>query len=246
MLGEPVQRVQVAQAAFAVLDVRLDQIARGAGAGMAGILLGELRLDERRAHCLRAPPCGSDARKSAIERLVAEDQARIEQRGADGHVGMAEAHALIDVARGVADLEAEIPEQIEHVLGDALAPGGLLVGKQEKQIDVGARREQAAAIAALRDDGHALRGRGIVGAIDVVGGEVVGELDQRVLEGRQTFGAGAPVAILFELAPGRGVGVVDELAHALDQGLAQQASNPARNGLAQARRPRARSRSRSK
>src|SRR5262249_37063878 len=46
MLGKPVQRVQVAQAAFAVLDVRLDQIARCACAGVAGILLFELCVDE--------------------------------------------------------------------------------------------------------------------------------------------------------------------------------------------------------
>ena len=47
MLGEPVQGMQVAQAAFAVLDIRLDQISRGAGASMAGVLLSELGLDER-------------------------------------------------------------------------------------------------------------------------------------------------------------------------------------------------------
>ena len=128
MLGEPVQRVQVAQAAFAVLDVGLDEIARGAGAGMADILLGELRLDEG-ARIAFQHLLAEAMLKIGEQRLVAEDQARIEQRGADGHVGMAEAHALIDIARGVADLEAEIPEQIEHVFGDALAPGGLLVGQ---------------------------------------------------------------------------------------------------------------------
>ena len=134
---------------------------------------------------------------------------------------MAEAHALIDIARGVADLEAEIPEQVEHVFGDALAPGGLLVGKQEQKVDVGPRREQSASIAALRDDGHALRGRRVLDAIDVFGGEIVSELDQRVLEGRETGGARAPVAIFFELAPGRGVSAFDQLTHALDQGRAQ-------------------------
>ena len=148
ILGEPVQRVQVAQAAFAVLDVGLDQIARCAGAGMADILLGHLRLDEG-ARIAFQHLLAEAMLKIGEQRRVAEDQPRIEQRGADGHVGMAEAHALIDIARGVADLEAEIPEQIEHVFGDALAPGGLLVGKQEQQVDVGARREQPASIAAL-------------------------------------------------------------------------------------------------
>jgi len=54
----------------------------------------------------------------------------------------------------VADLEAGIPKAIEHGFGDRLAPGGLLVGQQKKQIDVGAGRLQAAAIAAGRNDRH--------------------------------------------------------------------------------------------
>ena len=64
--------------------------------------------------------------------------------------------ALLDGARGVPDLQAQIPQQIEHVLDDALAPRRLLVGQQEQQIDVGERREQAAAVAARGDDRHAL------------------------------------------------------------------------------------------
>ena len=126
----------------------------------------------------------------------------------------------------MADLEAEIPEQIEHVLGDALAPGGLLVGKQEQEIDVGARREQAAPIAALRHYRHTLGGRGIVGAVDVGGGEVVGELDEGVLEGREPLGTGPAVAIPLELALGRCVSLADEQSQPLDQGLAQRVVLP--------------------
>ena len=89
VLGEPVQRVQVAQAALAVLDVGLDPVARLAGAAVALVALGELGLDERRARV----PLHHLARKRCIQlveqRCVAEDQARVEQRGADGHVGAA-------------------------------------------------------------------------------------------------------------------------------------------------------------
>ena len=225
MLGEPVQRMQVAQAAFAVLDIRLDQIARGAGASVAGVLLGELSLDERPRVALEHL-LAEAMLEIGVERLVAEDEPRVEQRGADGHVGVAQPHALVDGARRVADLEAEIPQQIEHIFGDALAPCRLLVGKQEEEIDVGARREQAAPIAALRHHCHPLGGRGIVGAIDVGGGEVVGELDEGVLEGREAFGAGPAVAILLELPLGRCVGLIDELAQPLDQSLAQRVVLP--------------------
>ena len=48
VLGDPEQRVQVAQPAFAVLDVRLDQIARLSGAPMAFLALGKLRRNEFR------------------------------------------------------------------------------------------------------------------------------------------------------------------------------------------------------
>jgi hypothetical protein len=44
MLGEPMQRMQIAERALAVLDVRLDLIARGPH--MARVSLGELRFDE--------------------------------------------------------------------------------------------------------------------------------------------------------------------------------------------------------
>ena len=77
----------------------------------------------------------------AIELAVAVDETRVEQRRAHGDVGT-HLDALIDGARRVPDLEAEIPQNVEHVFGDALAPRRLLVGEQEEQIDVGARRQQ--------------------------------------------------------------------------------------------------------
>src|SRR5690606_23001333 len=46
VLGDPEQRVEVAQAALALLDVGLDEIARGAALRDACIPLGELCLDE--------------------------------------------------------------------------------------------------------------------------------------------------------------------------------------------------------
>ena len=46
ILGDPEQRVQVAQPALALLDVGLDDVARIAHALMALVALGELGLDE--------------------------------------------------------------------------------------------------------------------------------------------------------------------------------------------------------
>ena len=46
VLADPEQRLQVAQAALALLDVGLEQVARAALAGVALGALGELQLDE--------------------------------------------------------------------------------------------------------------------------------------------------------------------------------------------------------
>ena len=126
----------------------------------------------------------------------------------------------------MADLQAEVPQQIEHVLDDALAPGGLLVGQQEQEIDVGAGREQAAAVAAVGDDGHALGGGRVLGAVDVGDGEVVDEPDQLVLEGGQAFGASPAVAVPLELGAASAPRLMDELAQALDEGRAERGILP--------------------
>ena len=150
ILGDPEQRLEIAQAALAFLDVGLDQIAGGALLAMALVALGELGGDEFGAGVLGHLIVEAGDQR-VVEAALAGEVARLEHRRADGHVGAGEAHAFVDAARGMADGEAEIPEQIEDELDDALAPGRLLVGKQEEQIDIGARRQRAAAIAA---DGH--------------------------------------------------------------------------------------------
>jgi len=86
---------------------------------------------------------------------------RLQDGGADRHVRLGLADTFIDRAGGVADLETEIPQAIQDRLGNRLAPRGLLVGQQEQQIDVGARREQAAAVAAGGHDRHVLGVGGI-------------------------------------------------------------------------------------
>ena len=86
ILRQPVQRVQVAQAALAVLDVGLDLVAALARCAVARIELGHLGVDEgarRACHHL-----GAEALlELAIELPVAVDQARVEQGRAHGDVG---------------------------------------------------------------------------------------------------------------------------------------------------------------
>ena len=181
ILGQPLQRVQIAQTAFSILDIGLDAIARFARPPVALVALGELGGDELAGGAFR-DILGEAAIELLEQGLIAEDEASVEDRRADGDVGVGELDALIDGARGVADLLPHIPKQVEHVLDDALAPRRLLVGKHEQEIDVGPGRQHAAAVATGGNHGHALGIGGVVGAVDVRRGVVVDEPYQLVLE----------------------------------------------------------------
>ena len=203
VLGDPEQGVQVAQAALAVLDVRLDEIARLAAAAVALLALGELGRDEIRPGALHHLLV--EARHQLVEQLlVAEQEARFEQRGADRHVRLGLPDALVDRAGGVADLQAQVPQAVENGLGDRLAPGGLLVGQQEQQIDVGTRRHQPAAVAAGRDDRHALRLGGVFRWVEMLEHEFEQDADDVILHSAKPLGAAAALAVLQEMPLGIG------------------------------------------
>ena len=109
------------------------------------------------------------------------------------------------------DLEAEIPQHVEDELHHALAPRRLLVRAQEQEIDVGTGRQRAAAVAADGDDAHAL-GRGGVGdGVDVVDGETVDGLHDRVLEVGEPARAWRALAVGHEAPLGIGVPVGQRL-----------------------------------
>ena len=127
VFGDPEQRVQVAQAALAVLDVRLDQIARLPAAAVRAPRVRRAWRRRIRRRCRARPPCRSALISSSKSFAVAEQEARFEDGGADGHVRLGLADAFVDRARGVADLQPEVPQAIEDRFGDQLAPGGLLV-----------------------------------------------------------------------------------------------------------------------
>ena len=118
---------------------------------MALVALGELGLDEVAAVAAAANFVRVALHQLVEQLAVAPDVARLEQRGADRLVALGVAQALVDRARGMADLQAEVPQQVEHELDDLLAARRLLVGPQEQQIDVG--------IAAPARRGHSRRSR---------------------------------------------------------------------------------------
>ena len=187
--------MQVAQAALAVLDVGFDQIARLPGAAVPFLALGELGGDEFGGgalhHFLVEP-----RDQFVVERLVAGQESRLEDRGADRHVAACLPDRFVDRTGGVADLQAHVPQAIQDGFRDLLAPGGLLVGQDEQQIDVGFRRHQPAAIAAGGDDRHALGAGGNRRAIEMAGGGGEQDADDFVLDEAQPLGAAPAVTVL--------------------------------------------------
>jgi hypothetical protein len=98
--------------------------------------------------------------------FVAGEEPRLEGRGAHRHVGARHAQAVIDRTHGMADLLAEIPEHVEDVFGDLLAPGRLLVGQDEQQVDVRPWRQRTPAITADGGERDGFGTRGIVHRVD--------------------------------------------------------------------------------
>src|SRR6516225_9207187 len=112
VFGDPIERVEVAQSALAILDVRLHQIARLSRPPMTLLALGKFGGDELRRAALH--DLLVEARHQlVIELAIAQMITRLQHRRADGHVGFCLANAFGDGTGGMTDLESHIPEAIE-------------------------------------------------------------------------------------------------------------------------------------
>ena len=94
-------------------------------------------------------------------------------------------HAFGERARGVPDLQTHVPQHVENEFDDALAPRRFLVGPHEKQIDVGAGRQLRASIAARRHHGEAFGLCRILRVVEMLGREIVENLDDDILQIRK-------------------------------------------------------------
>ena len=108
IFADPEQRVQVAQAALALLHIGFDDIAAVAHALVPFVALGQFFGNEV------AGMAGDDFLLKAAEGFivklaVAPQIARFEQRRAHAEVGSGEADGIVRGARRIADLEVEIP-----------------------------------------------------------------------------------------------------------------------------------------
>ena len=191
IFADPVERVEVAKAALAVLDVGFDDVAAVAH---ADVPLRRARRAWRRRTRPRVPATTS-LRKRAhgrVEQLaVAPQPARFEEGRADGHVLPGERKHWRGRADRVADLELEIPQQVERWLRPR-APGRVRRrGGQEHQVEIAERRHFAAAGAAEADQREPRADRFIGQSI---GDEIIGQANDLVVEegGRVRGRAAAP------------------------------------------------------
>ena len=197
---DPEERVQIAEPTLAFLDVGFDQISGIAGFLDAHVALGELGYDEfprGEANDLLVEPASQQ-----IEQLfVAQDQPRFQHRGPDRDVLLRLAKAFIDRAGGVSDLLLQIPKHVEHGLDDTLAPRGLLVGKQKKQVYVGPRRQCRPAITADGQHGQPFRRRWVFRRIHMARDISVNRADDVVFKPRQPRRAVEALATRLQRSP---------------------------------------------
>ena len=221
ILGDPEQQMEIAQPALALLDVGFDDVARIAHAMVALVAFGKLGLDE--VVTIADIELLREAARQLVEQLaVAPEVARFQEGRPDRLVALGVAQALLDGACGMTDLQAEIPQQVEHEFDDLLAAWRLLVGAQEQEVDVRQGRQLAAAVAAGGDDAQPFGGAGVGRRIGVLVGEVEQDPDDLVHQvgGRDQDGGAviAQRALLF-LEPAA------DFAAARGQGIAQQGEN---------------------
>src|SRR6185437_2946037 len=176
ILSDPVECLQVAQSAFAFLDVGLDEVPALALAAMTLAAFGKLGLDKVLA-AARRNLTPEFSPQFFVELFIGPQIAGFEDGGADGAVLFGQPHAFAQGARGMAYLQPKIPEHVEDELDDAFAPGRLLERAHEEKVDVRSGCKLAAAITAGRDDGNSLGVRRILRVVEVFGGEMVDHLD---------------------------------------------------------------------
>ena len=217
ILGDPDQGLQIAQAAFAFLDVGLQHVARVAHLVVPVVAFGEFLFDV--GHARAVGDIVPEGLAELIEqRLIAPEPAGLQQRRADGQVFLGQAHGLVHGTRRMADLEAQIPQHVEHEFDNLFRARRHFVRQQEHQIDIGKRCQFAAPIPARGDDRQRLaRGRAGRG-IDPLIGEIVNRADQLIHQKRMGpghLGAGhlARFEAFLDLVPALGMGLFEDRQH---------------------------------
>jgi len=202
----PEQVLKIAQAPATVLDVRLLHARRVA------ILVAPRRLvlDAGRdiLVLVAGDAFGNDQLLKFVEqRLVANDEARLDEGGLGLHVGVRHLHAVIQAADRMPDFQAEIPQGIQHPINQLGQMRQRPVDRdlaevQKHEINVAVRIQFCAAVAT---DGHQRDGRKLFLRLRrKAGTRVVPKVPQQFVEdgraGLADFQTAGP-AVMLQLQP---------------------------------------------
>ena len=149
---DPVERLQVAQPALALFHIGFDHVPLAALFLVPLVAFGELGFDEIGGGVLEEvlPEPGIER---SIELRVAGQVAVFQKGRADRVVVTPELQAVAHAAGGVAHLQVQVPEHVEHRLDHRVGAGVGLARDEEQEIHVGIGRHLAPAVAADSDDG---------------------------------------------------------------------------------------------
>ena len=170
-LADPIERMQVAQPAFAIFHIGFDDISAVAHAFVARVAFSQL-LGHEGAFIAPHHLGRVAARTLVVELLIAPDIPPFEEGCANGEVAFRQPDRFVQRTGRMAYFETQIPQHIEHRFDDLLAPRRFLAADEERDVDVGMRRHFRPTVSADSHDRQPLR-LGTVGAGIEMGGRVI-------------------------------------------------------------------------
>ena len=168
IFANPIERLQIAQTPLGLFDIRLQHIALPALALVPLGALCQLRLNELAPRGLEeiAP---KPVAQLGLKRRMAADEPMLQKRGADGDIVAAKPQAIGHGAAGMADLQLQIPQHIQHGFDHRLGPRGDLPRRQKQQIHIGMRRHFGPPITAHRQNRDTLALGGVGQRVQMLG-----------------------------------------------------------------------------
>src|SRR5262245_9458521 len=158
---QPHGRVHVAQAARGLLHVRLADVGRGAVLAIPLVALGQSRGEE----LLEVAPVHVLAEHAAEvpeEPAVAGHEPRLLHRRTARQVRARHGDAVVEGTQAVADLQPEVPQRVQQLLGHPLDVRGQFAVVDDHEVDVRRGVQLAAPVAAEGDQDERLGGEALV------------------------------------------------------------------------------------
>ena len=153
---DPEQRMKIAQAPLAILQIGFDQVTAFTTLGQANVAFGKFV-----GHKFPRPGLHNVAAEMKLhilaEPFISANEPCLENGSEDCIVGLGQPDAFFRAACRVADFQAYVPERIENELNQPSACFILFSRQQEQEVNVRAGSQGAAPITACGDDGHFLR-----------------------------------------------------------------------------------------